>query len=92
VKQDFKQNIFSIQLSQLPTHIQSESFTVVEEKNNKLFVKINEGYKSNDVLRYFLSQQVNIEGFNEILPSLNEIFIQLVEGTHAVTRSFQKVS
>jgi ABC-2 type transport system ATP-binding protein len=43
------------------------------------------------VLQYFLQQNVNIEAFNEILPSLNDIFIGLVEGTKATTRAFQPV-
>nr|MBA4140739.1 DUF4162 domain-containing protein [Segetibacter sp.] len=40
---------------------------------------------------YFINQNVTIEAFNEILPSLNEVFIRLVEGTKA-TRQFQTVA
>ena len=57
----------------------------------KAVIKINEGFGSNDVLKYFIDRQINIEAFNEILPSLNEIFIKQVEGTKATTRSFQKI-
>jgi len=93
VKQDFKENIFSIQLSGVPanTPTPSDAFEVIDTRLNKLTVKIKDGHKSNDVLQYFIQQNVNIEAFNEILPSLNDIFIQLVEGTKAITRSFQKV-
>jgi ABC-2 type transport system ATP-binding protein len=91
VKQDFKENTFSIQLSTIPTDITGNAFEVIETKDHKLIVKIKDGFKSNDVLQYFIQQNVNIEAFNEILPSLNEIFIRLVESTHATTRSFQKV-
>jgi ABC-2 type transport system ATP-binding protein len=90
VKQQFKENIFNIQLDAIPEAISSGSFNILHEKDNKLTVKINEGSKSNDVLQYFLQQNTNIEGFNEILPSLNDIFIQLVDGTKA-SRQFQKV-
>jgi ABC-2 type transport system ATP-binding protein len=90
VKQQFKENIFNIQLDVIPEAISSGSFNILHEKDNKLTVKINEGSKSNDVLQYFLQQNTNIEGFNEILPSLNDIFIQLVDGTKA-SRQFQKV-
>jgi ABC-2 type transport system ATP-binding protein len=41
------------------------------------------------VLKYFLQGPLVVEGFNEILPSLNEIFIKLVEGTK-MSRQFQK--
>ena len=64
---------------------------LIDEKANNFTVKINEGFKSNDVLKYFIDRNINVEAFNEILPSLNEIFIQLVEGTKAATRSFQKI-
>ncbi len=88
VKQQFKENIFSIQTSE-PFTVQDNSiFNIVKTENNKIHVKIQEGYQSNDVLSYLLKEKVNIIGYNELLPSLNEIFIQLVEGTHASTRAF----
>jgi ABC-2 type transport system ATP-binding protein len=90
VKQQFKENLFNIQLNTIPANIQSNNFDVLQQKENKLTVKINETSRSNDVLQYFLQRDVTIEGFNEILPSLNDIFIQLVEGTKA-SRQFQKV-
>ena len=39
----------------------------------------------------YLQQGAAIQSFHEILPSLNEIFIQLVEGTPAA-RQFQTVT
>jgi len=91
IKQQFKQNKFSISLSTTSIELFSEAFTVDEIKGNELIVKINEGYKSNDVLSYFLNNNYTIESFKEILPSLNEIFISLVESTHATTRAFQNI-
>src|SRR4249919_1559683 len=75
VKHDFKENKFSIQLSDKPYNVENTVFKVIDEKDNTLVVKINEGFKGNDVLKYFINQQINVEGFNEILPSLNDIFI-----------------
>ncbi len=91
VKQQFKENKFRIKLKQMPANIASPSFVVDDQQANALTVRINEGFGSNDVLQHFLQQQVTIEAFNEILPSLNEIFISLVEGTKAKTRAFQPV-
>ena len=91
VKQQFKENKFSIKLREVPADINSPSFIVDDVKANALTVRINEGFSSNDVLKYFLDQNVTIESFNEIQPSLNEIFIELVEGTKAKTRAFQTV-
>jgi len=93
IKQDFKENAFSIQLAEAPLSVESNAFEVIDVDNNhQLTVKIRDGYRSNDVLSYFLQQGITIESFSEILPSLNDIFIRLVEGTHATTRSFQKIA
>lgn len=92
IKQQFKENKFGIRLSEVPAGLNSPSFDIADQKANALTVKIKDGYRSNDVLHYFLQQNLNIESFNEILPSLNEIFINLVEGTRATTRAFQPVN
>jgi ABC-2 type transport system ATP-binding protein len=91
IKNEFKENKFKIQLSGVPSPLTSNAFEIIDEKANNFIVKINDGFKSNDVLKYFIDDNINVEGFNEILPSLNEIFIQLVEGTNATARSFQKI-
>ncbi len=92
VKQKFKENKFSIKLQEVPADLNSQSFEIVDHKANALTVKIRDGYKSNDVLQYLLQKQLTIESFNEILPSLNEIFIKLIEDSRAVTRAFQPVA
>jgi len=92
VKQQFKKNLFRIGFESLPASNHNQTFEVVKENNDhSLIVKIKEGHSPNDVLRYYLQDNTPITSFNEILPSLNEIFIQLVEGTPA-TRQFQTVT
>lgn len=91
VKQQFKENKFKIKLAEIPANTQHDSFTVIDSKANEFIVKINDGFKSNDLLQYFLQLQCTIESFNEILPSLNDIFIDLVEGSKSTTRAFQAV-
>ena len=89
IKQQFKQNIFSIETEAgvaLPTN---PAFTIVSNESNKTFVKINDGFSSNDLLKQLITQNIQVVGFNEVLPSLNDIFIKLVEGTHANARAFQ---
>ena len=92
IKQQFKENKFRIRLQQLPSLISHKSFQTVQLNYNSLTVKINEGYNSNDILQFFLQQDVLIESFNELLPSLNDIFIQLVEGTKSISRPFQQIN
>lgn len=92
IKQQFKENKFSIGSSQLPEDITSNIFSIDAKHTDKLTVRINEGFGSNDVLKYFIERNIAVESFNEILPSLNEIFINLVEGTKAKTRAFQEIA
>ncbi|MEJ7680432.1 MAG: DUF4162 domain-containing protein [Segetibacter sp.] len=91
IKQQFKENIFRIQVSNVPADISHFSFDIIRQNDNQLTLKINENRSSNEVLQYFINQNSSIEAFNEILPSLNEVFIRLVEGTRT-TSQFQTVS
>jgi ABC-2 type transport system ATP-binding protein len=54
-------------------------------------VKLSQAVASNEVLKYLIEQQIPIVSYNEVLPSLNDIFIQLVEDTHAKARAFQNI-
>ncbi len=92
VKQQFKKNTFRIQLDGVPVIADTPSFELIDQKANQLVVKIKEGFKSNDVLAYFIGQNLNVAAFNEILPSLNDIFIHLVENTKSTARAFQKIN
>jgi len=90
VKQDFKENLYGIQLEQIPENISSQAFEIINVRKQELIVKINDGFKANDVLGYFINQSCGIVSFKEMLPSLNDIFIKLVEGT-PTARQFQKM-
>ncbi|MCX6288376.1 MAG: ATP-binding cassette domain-containing protein [Bacteroidetes bacterium] len=89
IKQQFKENSYLIQTDNEVAINDNPIFSTISNENNKILVKINEGYQSNDVLKYLLQENVNIVAYNELLPSLNEIFIKLVENTHATARAFQ---
>ncbi len=91
VKQRYKENLFTISVDHHNGLAQSPYFEVIGHKDDKLIVKIAEGYKSNDVLRHFIDSNINVNSFHEMLPSLNDIFIKLVEGT-PLTRQFEKIT
>ncbi len=92
IKQQFKQNLFKIGFDSRPAIHVNDAFQIVAQNQDfSLIVKIHEGHSPNDVLRYYLQQGIGITSFHEILPSLNEIFIQLVEGTPAA-RQFQTLT
>jgi ABC-2 type transport system ATP-binding protein len=89
IKQQFKENIFTVKSSNNENILDNDIFTVVRREEEKVLVKINAGFSTNQVLSQLIKEQVNIESYNELLPSLNDIFIKLVESTHATTRAFQ---
>lgn len=83
VKQEFKENLFKVTFNNelLAEHLAIHLFEVKEKKNNSIILQRNEGFSNNDIIQYFINKGLSIESFNEILPSLNQIFIKLVEGT-----------
>ncbi len=90
IKQDFKENLFRIGFEELPETIDSNEFDVINKENNGLIVKIKEGHKPSAVLQNLFNQHAGITSFNEVLPSLNDIFIRKVN-SESVTRKFQEV-
>ena len=94
IKQQFKEYIFAIETSHPELIKDNPLFSIIErvDKNpNKILVKLSQAVASNEVLKYLIEQQIPIISYNEVLPSLNDIFIQLVEDTHAKARAFQNI-
>jgi ABC-2 type transport system ATP-binding protein len=90
VKNKYKENLFEIGFNNLPENINQESFEIIKTQQNNLFVKINVGFSTDDVLQYFINKKANVVSFREVLPSLNEIFIQQVGNTPSA-RQFETV-
>jgi len=90
VKQDYKENLFTTGVNELPEINGTAPFEILGKKENEHILRIKEGKEPNDVLQYLLQHGVKIYSFNEILPSLNDIFIRLVEGT-PTARQFQNI-
>jgi ABC-2 type transport system ATP-binding protein len=94
IKQQFKEYIFAIETSHPELIKDNALFSILDkmDKNpNKILVKLSQAVASNEVLKYLIEQQIPIISYNEVLPSLNDIFIQLVEDTHANARAFQNI-
>lgn len=83
IKQDFKENIFEIRFNEqvLAEHTAIHLFDVKSNNGKTLSIRINEGFSNNDVIQFFINKNLTIRSFNEVLPSLNDIFIRLVKGT-----------
>ncbi len=91
IKNQFKENIFQLGAKTDAHHLATYIFEVVKHQPEKLLLKLQHDSTPNDVLSYFINQNIPIGSFNEVLPSLNEIFIKLVEGTPEA-RQFQQSS
>lgn len=91
VRQDFKEHLYRISFEQevLPEHLAIHLFELKGRKNNELTIRKTEGYSTNDILSFFIGQGLVIQSFHELLPSLNDIFIRLVEEGQA-TRQFER--
>ena len=93
IKQNYKENLFKITFEKdiQPEHLAIHLFNVMNHKGNEVTLKRDKDFNNNDILQYFISKDIGVASFNEILPSLNEIFIKLVENSSATTRKFQQV-
>lgn len=84
IKQDFKKHEFSITLSEIAEEIpgqETQSFLIEKVREQTLTIKLKEGSSNNEVLQYFMQKGYGINNFREILPSINEVFIEQVEKT-----------
>ncbi len=94
IKQQYKEFIFAVETTNPELVKNNALFTVIEKEDkntNKVLIKLSHAVASNEVLKYLIEQQIPISSYNEVLPSLNDIFIQLVEDTHAKARAFQNI-
>ena len=78
VKNDFKENIFKVGFETIPEHFNANSFDLAGSNENSYSVKIKDGHKPAGVLNELLNHNASIVSFNEVLPSLNDIFIKQV--------------
>lgn len=91
VKQDFKEDLYKIAFTENSIALEeNEVFSIKGTTGNSIIVQKKDGRNNNEMLQYLLSKGILIESFNEILPSLNDIFIRQVEGT-PLARRFQEI-
>ena len=83
IKNQFKENRFQVKYEgALPLEV-SDHFSITEQKLDSITVQLKEGNNSNEFLQYLIQNGLHINAFNEILPTLNEIFIRQVGVSNA---------
>jgi len=81
IKNQFKENLFQVDyLGEIPSNIE-EHVTIVAQRESSMDVQLRDIEHANNFLKYLLAHGTTVTGFNEILPTLNEIFIKIVGGT-----------
>jgi len=79
IKSDHKSNQFRLEFDgSFPADMVGDSFQVMHDDDHSVVIQASEGHDSNELLRGLLDRNISIHSFQEVLPSLNEIFIKQV--------------
>lgn len=81
IRHDFKQHLFRIEVGVMPNFAQMATyhFSIVKQEDHTYIVKLSEGSSTNDILMHFIRHDIPVTFFQEILPSINEVFINKVQ-------------
>ena len=83
IKQQYKQNLFEITLSNRGTLPACEQlYDIVESKPGTALLRLRHGAGLHDTVAW-LNDHCQLAGFNELLPSMNEIFIETVKNLNS---------
>lgn len=81
IKNEYKENLYRVDFAgDLPVQF-GEHFPVKKQSAGSVTVQVADEAASTDLLRYLVQHHVQVRGFNEILPTFNEIFIRRVGET-----------
>lgn len=79
VQQEYKDNIFRIEFDgNMPSDLQSSHFRIISDDDKSVTIQAMEGHNGNELLQNLISKGIEIKSYQEVLPSLNEIFIKKV--------------
>ena len=79
LKQRFKENKFRISFNGEINNGLLNNLNVVEQNKGEVTVRFDDEHRGNELLKRFVEHGVEVSSFNEVLPSINEIFIRQVE-------------
>jgi ABC-2 type transport system ATP-binding protein len=79
IKINHKENLFHVAFDNSQLRVDSlAGFTILDSASDGLTVKLDHGMTSNHLLGSLIGKGAEIKSFNEILPSINDIFIKRV--------------
>ncbi len=83
IKQRYKEYVYELVLEETVEH--TLPATIIEKQDSRFILKLENKEEQHVLLQFCLKHNYTILRFNELLPTLNDIFINLVEGK-AVTQ------
>ncbi len=83
IREQYKRHLFEVEYIGEPGALDHSGFEVLEQSEERLLVHLEPGFSNRDFLSYLLAQELELRSFREILPPLNEIFIQLIQESSA---------
>ena len=83
IRERFKENLFSISYKGALPELNGR-LNIVQQKEQELVIKMESGQSPNDALKYCIEHNIEVHGFKEILPAINEIFIKEVKKSNTV--------
>jgi ABC-2 type transport system ATP-binding protein len=85
IRKEFKKNQYKYKVS---GNLDVFGEKIIDKSDQGITLQLQHQQEAQEILKYCLDHQMDVYGFEEILPGLNEIFIQAVEGNAA--RTFEK--
>ena len=76
IKQNYKTGI--IKLVGVGNLVSNSKFSILEHQDNKYLLKKTTTISNSELLQLILNQSFEINSFEEVVPSINEIFLKLV--------------
>lgn len=92
VRQEYKENKFLVRTDRANGLPESDNYRILDADGFDYTLQLKTDQDTNRLLTDLIAHGVGIKGFNEILPSLNEIFIRLVNDNQSTTRQFQNIT
>ncbi len=80
-KEIYKENLYQVALSNSVQLHDATTFSVVSQKATMATIKLNDNSTPNDAIVELIKKGASVNGFQEMLPSLNDIFIKIVGAT-----------
>jgi ABC-2 type transport system ATP-binding protein len=78
IKQSHKEHLFKVAFNSTPIINENQLFDIINMSENTIELKLKKPQTNNELLKYLIENGNTITAYYEILPTLNNIFINLV--------------